>query len=120
MKIQGSLNPILAGTGFCQNSKYLQERRIFGLNPILAGTGFCLLGYSLMKQTRQCPNPTLAGSGCCLLFYFFRFIIFYVSILFLLVLGSVLNGKYFYINKDLCLNPILAGTGFCPKRRKLI
>src|SRR5690625_2581763 len=36
-----------------------------------------------------------------------------VSILFLLVLGSVVKNRMLSVRITLCLNPILAGTGFC-------
>src|SRR5690625_5875204 len=36
-----SLNPILAGTGFCLVSMISSDSTIYGLNPILAATVFC-------------------------------------------------------------------------------
>src|SRR5690625_2348696 len=65
-----SLNPILAGTGFCQLSPKRMMIIGFCLNPILAGTGFC-------------PDKK------------FGFTDTGVSILFLLVLGSVIIGCIF-------------------------
>src|SRR5699024_4035049 len=62
------------------------------LNPILAGTGFC---QKVLVRDRKNQD--------------------WVSILFLLVLGSVPGFRIICRESELCLNPILAGIGFCPE-----
>src|SRR5690625_1028500 len=92
----GCLNPILAGTGFCQMDNFVIFVINGSLNPILAGTGFCQVAKELTFRFAQ------------------------VSILLLLVLGSVIDEYAVITSTPPCLNPILAGTGFCPRKNDQI
>src|SRR5690625_1159200 len=69
---KNSLNPILAGTGFCRDESFFTQVGAPSLNPILAGTGFCHFYINLPEKSQV-----------------------KVSILFLLVLGSVKNRLVF-------------------------
>src|SRR5690625_4623032 len=107
------LNPILAGTGFCPDRFAALKIAANSLNPILAGTGFCQFKLQQKTGNENSLNPILAGTGFCLVTPcgLSRFLVsqsssyWYwvlcvgiacirrsflgVSILFLLVLGSV-------------------------------
>src|SRR5690625_6934502 len=111
------LNPILAGTGFCRSSISSKKLRNGArLNPILAGTGFCLkvqliivvngkesqsysCWYSVLSlkssqkqtQAKQVSILFLLVLGSVAKYSGRKDGVWTVSILFLLVLGSVLQ-----------------------------